>query len=170
MSGFAYPRSLEGGKAPGNAELGLFVPRMGVDAILFQTTDADLRFATSARTATEFRSKEDSMASPFWERLDELLKSSEIVLDHPNRVAVPPIDYGYLSGTSGGDGQEIDVWQGSLGTKRVDTIVCTVDLRKLDAEVKVLIGCSDEEKQSICKFHTSDKTGALLVERKDSSM
>ena len=138
--------------------------------LYFLNTDTDLGFATFARTATVFRSKEDGMASPFWERLDELLKSSEIVLDHPNRVAVPPIDYGYLSGTSGGDGQEIDVWQGSLATKRVDAIVCTVDLRKLDAEVKMLIGCSDEEKQSICKFHTSDKTGALLVERKDSSM
>ena len=46
-----------------------------------------------------------------------------------------------------------------------DAIVCAGDLKKLDAEVKVLIGCSDEEKKSICDFHTGDKTGALLVDR-----
>lgn len=108
------------------------------------------------------------MASIFWDRLDKLMESSKIVIDKPNRVAAPPIDYGYLAGTTGGDGHEIDVWQGSLGMKRADAIVCTVDLRKLDAEVKVLIGCSDEEKKSICEFHASEKTGALLVERKAS--
>ena len=105
------------------------------------------------------------MSSLFWDRLDELLASSEIVLDRPKRIAVPPIDYGYLSGTSGGDGHEIDVWRGSLEPTSMDAIVCTVDLRKLDAEVKVLIGCSDDEKKTICEFHTSDRTAALLVQR-----
>jgi inorganic pyrophosphatase len=105
------------------------------------------------------------MTSTFWDRLDELIKSSEIVLDRPNRITVPPIDYGYLSGTSGGDGDEIDVWKGSLQQTEVDAIVCTVDLGKRDAEVKVLIGCSDDEKKAICEFHTSDRTAALLVQR-----
>ena len=104
------------------------------------------------------------MSSEFWDRLDELLESSEIVLDRPSRIADPPIDYGYLSGTSGGDGHEIDVWRGS-SQPSVSAIVCTIDLRKLDVEVKVIIGCSDQEKESICEFHSSDVTGALLVER-----
>lgn len=105
------------------------------------------------------------MPSTFWDQLDELIKSSEIVLDRPNRITAPPIDYGYLSGTSGGDGEEIDVWKGSLQRTEVDAIVCTVDLGKRDAEVKVLIGCSDDEKNSICKYHASDRTAALLVQR-----
>ncbi len=105
------------------------------------------------------------MPSSFWIRLDDLVASSEIVLDRPKRIAVPPIDYGYLSDTSGGDGQEIDVWRGSAEGKYVDAIVCTVDLRKRDAEIKVLIGCSDGEKKSICEYHTSDRTAALLVTR-----
>ena len=105
------------------------------------------------------------MPSTIWDLLNELIKSSEIVLDQPNRITVPPIDYGYLSGTSGGDGDEIDVWKGSLQQTGVDAIVCTVDLRKLDAEVKVLIGCSDDEKKSICEYHASARTAALLVTR-----
>ena len=105
------------------------------------------------------------MSSTFWDRLDELIRSSEIILDRPNRITTPPVDYGYLSGTSGGDGDEIDVWKGSLPQTDVDAIVCTVDLRKRDTEVKVLIGCSDAEKKSICEFHTSDRTAALLVQR-----
>ena len=109
------------------------------------------------------------MSSTFWERLDELVRSSEIILDRPNRITAPAIDYGYLSGTSGGDGDEIDVWKGSLPRTDVEAIVCTVDLRKLDAEVKVLIGCSDDEKKSICEYHTSDRTAALLVQRKAPS-
>ena len=105
------------------------------------------------------------MSSAFWEHLDTVLESSKIVLDKPKRNADPPIDYGYLVGTSGGDGDEIDVWRGSLDRAILDAIVCTVDLRKLDAEVKVLLGCTAEEKQAIVRYHTSEDTGALLVER-----
>ena len=97
--------------------------------------------------------------------MDELVRSAEIIIDRPNRVASPPIDYGYLSGTSGGDGEEIDVWKGSLPQTEADAIVCTVDLRKNDTEVKVLIGCSDAEKKAICEYHTSERTAALLVRR-----
>ena len=105
------------------------------------------------------------MSSLFWDLIDELILSSEIVIDRPNRISIPPIDYGYLSGTSGGDGQEIDVWQGSVGRTHVDAIVCTVDLRKRDTEIKILVGCSDDEKKSICDYHASNRTSAPLVQR-----
>jgi len=45
----------------------------------------------------------------FWERLDKLLDSVELVVDRPKGARHPkyshivyPLDYGYLSGTSGG--------------------------------------------------------------------
>ena len=50
------------------------------------------------------------------------------------------------------DGAGIDVWVGS-GDKRVDGIICTVDLMKKDAEIKILIGCTEEEKAIICETH-----------------
>jgi inorganic pyrophosphatase len=54
------------------------------------------------------------MKTEFWSRLDELIKSSEIVIDRPKGTPHPkypdlifPLDYGYLKGTSGGDGDGI---------------------------------------------------------------
>ena len=44
------------------------------------------------------------------------------------------------------DGSGIDVWKGTDGDF-IDAIICTVDLLKRDSEIKILIGCSEEEKQ-----------------------
>ncbi|MHC4469347.1 MAG: inorganic pyrophosphatase [Planctomycetota bacterium] len=112
------------------------------------------------------------MSSSFWSQLEELVETSDLVLDRPKGRAHPrdpstiyPLDYGYLAGTSGGDGNEIDVWRGSLEDARVDAVVCTTDLVKRDSEVKVLLGCSPAEKTLILRFHRSHGMGALLVER-----
>lgn len=92
------------------------------------------------------------MDDTFWNALDTLVATSEIVIDRPRGSAHPrypriiyPLDYGYLSGTSGGDGNEIDIWRGSLSEDRLDAVVCTADPHKRDAEVKLLIGLSDEQ-------------------------
>ena len=52
----------------------------------------------------------------FWNHLTELVRSHPIVIDRPKGTTHPrypsfyyPLDYGYLDGTSGGDGQAIDV-------------------------------------------------------------
>ncbi|MGN1414834.1 MAG: hypothetical protein ACI4WY_11385 [Anaerovoracaceae bacterium] len=88
----------------------------------------------------------------FWEALDELLANSEIVIDRPKGTAHPKypnfiyrVDYGYLKGTSSMDGEEIDVWVGS-GEKKIDAIMCIVDLMKRDSEIKMLmLPCFDTE-------------------------
>ena len=49
-------------------------------------------------------------------------------------------------------GAGIDVWVGS-GEKRVDAVMCTVDCLKRDSEIKILIGCTEEEKLSIYRAH-----------------
>ena len=88
----------------------------------------------------------------FWNALDELVNSSEIVIDRPKGSTHPrfptfiyPVDYGYLKNTSSMDGTGIDVWVGS-NNKIIDAIMCTVDLIKRDSEIKILIGCTEEEK------------------------
>ena len=50
------------------------------------------------------------------------------------------------------DGSGIDVWVGS-GKKTVDAVICIVDLMKRDSEIKILIGCTEEEKKEIYKTH-----------------
>lgn len=95
----------------------------------------------------------------FWEALDSLVSGSDIVIDRPKGSAHPrypdmiyPVDYGYLEGTSSMDGGGIDVWVGT-GGKRVDAVICIVDLTKRDSEIKILIGCTEEEKQTVYQVH-----------------
>ena len=51
------------------------------------------------------------------------------------------------------DGGGIDVWLGSDPARRVDAVICTVDLVKKDSEIKILIGCTVEEKQAALAAH-----------------
>jgi len=100
--------------------------------------------------------------SKFWERLDNLIKSAKIVIDRPKDTHHPnfpeviyPIDYGYLEGIQGGDGSDIDLWVGSKPDKTLDAIICTVDIRKKDTEIKLLLGCTEAEKIKILDFHNN---------------
>jgi len=108
----------------------------------------------------------------FWEYLDRLVAGSRTVIDRPKGSAHPryptvvyPVDYGYLDNTSAIDGGGIDVWVGSTGADRPDAILCTVDLLKRDAEIKLLIGCSEDEKEAILRFLNGDSMQALLIRR-----
>ena len=95
----------------------------------------------------------------FWKMLDSLVRDSEIVIDRTKGTVHPKypdfvyeVDYGYLKDTSSMDGAGIDVWVGS-GEKRVDAVMCTVDCLKRDSEIKILIGCTEEEKLSVYRAH-----------------
>jgi inorganic pyrophosphatase len=112
------------------------------------------------------------MEESFWTHLDTLISASELVIDRPRGSSRPhapaivyPLDYGYLQGTSSSDGEGIDVWRGSLPEGHLDAVVCTVDVQKRDAEMKLLLGCTTAEKHAICNFHQSAFTAAILVER-----
>jgi inorganic pyrophosphatase len=95
----------------------------------------------------------------FWKVLDELVNNSEIVIDRPKGTVHPKysnfiyrVDYGYMKDTSSMDGTGIDVWVGS-GEKKIDAIMCIVDLMKKDSEIKILIGCTDDEKTIVYEMH-----------------
>ena len=108
----------------------------------------------------------------FWEALDLLADNSEIVIDRPKGSVHPKypdfvykIDYGYLKDTSSMDGGGIDVWVGS-GDKKIDAIMCIVDLMKRDSEIKILIGCTEEEKQMIYRTHNeTEYMKGILIRR-----
>lgn len=107
-----------------------------------------------------------------WEWLDELVAGHAVIIDRARGSAHPryphlvyPLDYGYLEGTAGGDGGGVDVWIGSLAGRRLDAVALTVDLLKKDAEIKLLLGCSPEEKKEVLAFHNEDSMAAMLVPR-----
>ena len=107
----------------------------------------------------------------FWNALDKLAAGSIVVIDRPRGTAHPrypdfiyKVDYGYLAGTTSMDGGGIDVWCGSDGKREIDAIMCIVDLTKRDSEIKILLGCTEEEKQIIYQTHneTENMKGILI--------
>ena len=109
----------------------------------------------------------------FWQNLDTLIAETNVIIDRPKGSAHPRypdsvyyLDYGYLENTAAMDGGGIDVWVGSDVTKKLDAILCTVDLKKRDSEIKLLLGCTEEEKALIYQSH--NKTAfmkGLLIRR-----
>lgn len=104
------------------------------------------------------------MTDAFWQYLEKLVDESPLVIDRPRGshhprypVLIYPLDYGYLDGTSASDGGGIDVWVGSQPERNLTGIVTTVDMNKRDTEIKILLGCTDEEIQIILKFHNDGK-------------
>lgn len=108
----------------------------------------------------------------FWKALDELVDGSEVVIDRPKGSAHPrfpafiyPVDYGYLKDTSSMDGKGIDVWVGS-GEKKIGAVMCTVDLMKKDSEIKILIGCTEEETARVFRTHNETRfMKGILIRR-----
>ena len=73
--------------------------------------------------------------------------------------------YGYLKDTTSMDGAGIDVWVGS-SDKKIDAIMCIVDLMKRDSEIKILVGCTEEEKLEVYKTHNETKyMKGILIRR-----
>lgn len=110
----------------------------------------------------------------FWSMLDELVRDSEIVIDRPKGSRHPKypemvyeVDYGYLKNTSSMDGGGIDVWRGTAQPQKVDAVICIVDRAKRDSELKILIGCTEAEKDTIYRFHnrTEGMKGIFLTRK-----
>ncbi len=114
----------------------------------------------------------DNFNNEFWAALDELVRSSEIVIDRPRGTAHPkypgliyPVDYGYLKNTSSMDGEGIDVYAGT-GKKALDALICTIDLLKRDSEIKLLLGCTEAEKEILLEVHNQTRyMKGILIRR-----
>lgn len=109
----------------------------------------------------------------FWTALEALIAASSLVIDQPKGTAHPrypdfiyPVDYGYLADTASMDGGGIDVWLGTDEARRLDAVMCIVDLMKRDSEIKLLIGCTETEKQAIFRTHNeTDYMKGVLIRR-----
>lgn len=112
----------------------------------------------------------------FWQAMDQLLAHSKIAIDRPRGSQHPcypkmvyPLDYGYLEGTSAMDGEGVDVWVGTSPVNGLDALLCVVDLPKREVEVKLLLRCTEGEKQLALQFQSQPPHMlALLVRRKET--
>ena len=106
----------------------------------------------------------------FWHLLNELVNTSDIVIDRPKGTSHPrypelryPLDYGYLKTTLSSDGDAVDTWLGSLNNKHISGIVCTVDVAERDVEVKLLLGCTPEDIAVIVDIHNQGAQAAFFI-------
>lgn len=112
------------------------------------------------------------MNGDFWSVLDQVIAQHKLVIDRPKGTRHPrypelvyPLDYGYLEGTTSGDGGGIDVWLGASGDRDLSAVILTVDAFKRDAEVKLLLGCTEEETQIALTCSNNGDMRGLLVRR-----
>lgn len=115
------------------------------------------------------------MNPEFWIALEQLTNDSEIIIDRPKGSVHPKypdfiyrVDYGYLKNTSSMDGQGIDVWVGTDKDKRIDAVMCIVDLMKRDSEIKILIGCTEEETEIVFQTHNETEYMKGILIRRDN--
>lgn len=112
----------------------------------------------------------------FWQKLDTIFLSSKLVIDRPKNTShykysnlIYPVDYGYLKDTTGTDMEPLDVFHGSIPSMSVQAAVMSADILKKDCEVKLLVGCTEEEIYNILLFlNQTDFQKAVLVKRNDT--
>ena len=108
----------------------------------------------------------------FWNIIDEMVATHKIIIDrpkgslHPKWNWVYEANYGYLEGTTANDGEGIDVWVGTSENQTANAIICIVDGMQNDSEIKILIGCTEEEISLIYARHNKfDSMKGILIKR-----
>ena len=109
----------------------------------------------------------------FWEYLDKIVEENEIIIDRPKGTKHPKyenliyvVDYGYIKNTSSMDNSGIDIFVGTDDDRKIDSIICIIDLLKKDSEIKILKGCTDIEEMDIYGLlNNSEYMKAILVKR-----
>ena len=109
-----------------------------------------------------------------WERWQTLIEAHGVVIERPRGSRHPqfqeiiyPIDYGYVPGTDGGDGGEVDVFAGTARRGLVGLIL-TTDHRRGDREAKLLWHCTPKEIYLVNGFINFDRRlmeGVLILRR-----
>jgi inorganic pyrophosphatase len=108
----------------------------------------------------------------FWNSLSNLIVNDHIVIDRPKGSRHPryadmiyPLDYGYIAHTTTSDREGIDVWVGTGNHRVINGLICTLDTQKRDAEMKILIGCTEAEIEAVLDFLKQNSLSPLLVRR-----
>lgn len=131
--------------------------------------------SSSALRPDHQRLLRDLVAQRFdWEGWERIIEQNGLTIDRPYRSRHPsfpdivyPVDYGFVNGTMGADGQEVDVFTGS-GQTGLAALLITTDFRKGDREVKLLHHCTPEQIYLVNGFINFDRTlmeGLLVMRR-----
>lgn len=107
-----------------------------------------------------------------WTAWAQCLDTQGITIDRPAHSTHPeypsviyPLDYGFIPGTVGSDGEPVDVFVGSASSGLVGLLL-THDHRQEDREVKLLYACTPPEVYTAHGFVNYDRSlleGVLVL-------
>jgi inorganic pyrophosphatase len=107
-----------------------------------------------------------------WTAWAKCLDTRGITIDRPARSAHPdypsviyPLDYGFIPGTVGSDGEPVDVFVGSKASGLVGLLL-TNDHRQKDREMNLLYDCTPAEVYTAHGFVNYDRSlleGVLVL-------
>ncbi|HHX52949.1 MAG TPA: Inorganic pyrophosphatase [Erysipelothrix sp.] len=95
----------------------------------------------------------------FWQKLDTLLFTLDYNKvrgegdEHPKYPnLVYPVEYGYLVDPDKDGVVVAKAFRGSASNRRSDQIILCVDILQKDMDVKILMGCTEEEQMKVLEF------------------
>lgn len=108
----------------------------------------------------------------FWQKVDTLFLSSNLKItnkkDEVHRQfsnLIYPIDHGYLLDAGEEGDQQISVYVGSQ-SQTVSALIIAADILQKTLEVKMLVGCSEEEIEAVLRFlNQTDYQKTVLIRR-----
>ena len=93
--------------------------------------------------------------------VDQLIASTKIVIDRPRGSVHPRFEASM-------DGGGTDVWVSTDPAGEVNVVLCVVDLMNGDSEIKILIGCTKQEKERIYQLHNETQfMKGILIQREE---
>lgn len=109
----------------------------------------------------------------FWQKVDTLFLSGNLQIQrhkgevHPTfRNLIYPTDYGHLTDVKGAGEDGVSVYVGSQGTTQIDALIVAADILMKELDVKILIGCSEEETDAVLRFlNQTDYQKTVLIRR-----
>lgn len=106
----------------------------------------------------------------FWQKIDTLFSSSSLEMrkkkgdTHPKyKKMIYPVDYGYLKELN--DEKGVSVYRGT-DKPVVNAIIVAADILERDLDVKLLVGCTEEEEENVLRFlNQTDFQKTILIRR-----
>lgn len=108
----------------------------------------------------------------FWQKIDTLYLSGDFKLAHKkgekhpkNKSLVFPLDYGYVISLNGEQEESVGVYKGTKN-KKIEAVVVCADIIKKSLEVKILVGLTEEEEESLLRFlNATDVMKTIIIRR-----
>ncbi|MCR4952054.1 MAG: Inorganic pyrophosphatase [Solobacterium sp.] len=109
----------------------------------------------------------------FWQKVDTLYLSSGFKQTrkkgdvHPVfKNLIYPTDYGHVKDTRSVSGEGVSVYAGTLSRSKITALVVAADILAKELDVKILVGCTEEEVEAVLRFlNQTDYQKTVLIRR-----